>query len=610
MVLQFFTDLCKGLGRKLLLFFLFGATTAWSTEKDCGKALRSLGAEWEVQGHTFEQTEHYMNSASSLVRGFRPDAEYFLMSSTILAASEFPRLFTVWGRGSNGVMIENFIPESVVANNEFQTMLQKTPKLKSRKVEGGLIVENYSELAPADFSRFIEATLGARGKNASQLYLAKSSSAWTVQNSWDAKIDERVHEEWRGVDPPQFVGLEFVMKGGVKSAHDLKEWYRNLWLRLGTEGNLAGINEPLRGDRNHIHWRMHLAEEMPSEQKVAHYRALKNYWAEANDVGTIRAVASPWKLNALSSDGELKLIPEDLYSVNPMSITFRNISIRPLTASLYRQVGTTEHGIFVKDGQSRVDPRVDPSFPPEFKRLYMGLRSPKEVAGRADGVVKNPELEARMMGDNTHENLLSLPRVIAKSDVVDSAALLKFSPDGSRGLEDDPLRLSRLAREAGLNDSVFQAIEKEVDETHRELQPYCWDKNQILATMLLPLNRWLEHPAALKRFKHMTALELDSFTKRYKQARIRYANRINALYRASQDPTIPLAPDWLGEPTLLNDGKNRFARRGPRGEGAGIHPFYQQEVTYSNDLFELGVWIEMHRFVKEAGLEEIVYLEQ
>lgn len=299
-----------------------------------------------------------------------------------------------------------------------------------------------------------------------------------------------------------------------------------------------------------------------------------------------------------------------------------NYSLCPLTRSLYARVSAGSDGIHIADRAKDLDPGVDHSVPPAFKRLLMGLRGGVGVAvTNGSEPITVVELEARSTGDTTRGNLETLPLLTPGTNHIDLGALQAHANPAPRGLIDGIPELEARAKELGIPQRLVSEANRELDKKNlrrnKEYRRYIWRNNQILAAYFIPLNDWLSHPIVQRNLSALPAAERQGAVRRYRQALERYKTRMISLDRARKDRNAEYAPDWLPGPKRFADGSNRFFPQGimngkdpdlynrPRSEAELSQ--YPDAYSYETDPLVLSALeIEMFRFVSESGLSDLL----
>ena len=578
---------------------------------------RSLGVEWEVK--RIGETDEPSPKDRMIVRGFSPGLEEFNVSSEILANSNFPTLFSFYGKGASGSFREHFIPDAIAQHSDWK-LVRDDRAIELEKVDGGVVVKNFTSLREHSLARLLDRTLSVRGRNRQNLVLKKSTAGWGGPSELDRQIPDLVAEEWRGDNT--FVGFEFPMQGGVKSWGQIADWYKNLWWRLGliSDKNSVLIDSYVSSERDHIHWRTD-PMQLPADQRSKTYSGLVGFWGDRNDAAFVGGFNVFH--DKVSADGIVSLTRHDVRLVGVIDEMSYNYSLCPLTRSLYGRVTVGPDGIQIADRLKDLDPEVDHLVPPAFKRLLMGLRGGVDVTlAKGDQPIKVVELEARSTGDSTRGNLESLPSLIPGTNFVDVHELQSHASSTPRGLLDAIQELETRAKELGIPSTLVSEANREIDKRNQrrneEYSRYIWRNNQILATYFIPLNDWLSHPIVQKNLAAAQQKgQREAAIQRYQRALERYKERMSCLDQARRDKTAEYVPDWLFGPPKFADGSNRFFPQGRmNGKDPSIYdlPRSERELSQYSDIFLYptdplilsALEIEMFRFVSESGLADLL----
>lgn len=573
----------------LALLLLVGSNSSATTPAiNCGRLLsnldRTLGVEWEYDPVNVEVEE----GLHPILKGMDRARAY----DSSLARSQFRNLFSFYGRDTSKEMVKNLIPDEIVRSPRFVDLLKSNGQLFEKK-EGYTFLKDWIGFESKAFITVMRTLYEARGEYSSILQIQKIPEAWiTFQTDLDKQIPNVVAEEWR--NGGHFAGLEFPMQGHVFKKDQLKAYLRNLWVRLGLfPGNESGLTNAIEIAVGHVHW-VPKVDQAPLNQRELIYQSIIGYWGDVNDTAVVndldayQARVEPTGLVKIS-----KALAESLYE--GFFSSFYQYSIVVLIRATFERIQATPYGILIKDREKDLNTEIDLNVPPEFKRLYFGLRgfySGKQVPAGAPVPIVG--IEARNM-PTMNDNVEALPKKVPGTSKVDSAILSKHGSTTPRGLIASIPELQSMANRIGLSGAVVTDLATSVNN-------FKYPKAQAIALFFVPLNDWLSHPLVQRTLFQMTEIQRQQVIARYHVALANYVIRVNELSKARQNPRYRYQPDWEDRLEEFPDGINRvysrldFPEIGMPGDW-NSNPDMWFQIILAN---------EAARFIAESGLGSLL----
>ncbi len=538
---------------------------------------------------------------------------------------ELGKMFGLYGRDEKtGKFKENLLPKKVTASVEFKRLLNPEPvpfpefanqhprewipdehrqyREYSRKLSEARLpfsvqfdgeyyyITNFGSLKGPDLIRTLQLLFDIAGAESADLILAKRPEAWVSKNSAsDVLIPSRVVIEERN---GRSAGLEFPMAGAVRTEQEVRDYIKNLWIRLGLfeEQETELIEEATSNTNIHMHWVPQI-QSMPKEKRKLLYRAQKDLFGDLNDEAMLSdytELALQLETSKLSSDtSETKL----LTAFYQLVASFMQMPIQNLTRSAFRRIEVTSEGIYEKD-RLRTENDMDPNFSDELKLLRYGLRGKygQESLPTNQPV---PKVGIEFRNDGTFVKTM---RHVSESEerFVDSV------PTGTRGIEDDPAQLRILAQHYGIDTRLIGLAYESLHSGNSHIKQSQWRPSTIIATLLLPLTAWESHPLYQRGLKQLSREQSSKMEKSFATARARYKQNINRLVSlaygdASSNDNFP---DWLRngikQPLFSSEGSKYL------GQLDGV------KVNQQGELFQIILFGEAMRFLRDSGVASVM----
>lgn len=500
-----------------------------------------------------------------------------------LGQSRFRQLFGLYGRDSSGHWLRNLIPRDVLVSKSFQEAIHPPPLPESvrirpedrlpsewdeirkyddllkrkylREVElevrdGNTYITNFDQLSPEAMIKTMKILFESRGPYGDSLRLRKNTESWShFQGRYDTLIPDQVSEEWRF---GKFVNIEFPMDGHVHNSAEAREYLGNLWTRLGLfEAHDPKLQEALDEAIVHVHW-------VPDVQSISHnvdsgmpdlrktvYQAIIGLWGDANDAMQVSELANAVKNAHVQSDGSVTLDPQDIIDLSRMiKDAWTNGTINVLRQEDFNRLSATDQGITVVGRLRNLNPQIDPSFPPEFKFLPVGLRGKYSPPPKDEhAAVSVVGLEARNTGTIANADKILPSDVDGKADL---GELLQHGAAGPRGLISDPQLLRDRVQKLGISPDLFDRVETQISELAAN-PVFHWSREQMRAIVWLPLNTWESHPLRVSNLHVLPASKARELDRMLQMARARYSQRLASIRLANAGPVKQNATQPLTE---------------------------------------------------------------
>lgn len=556
----------------------------------CKQALSfTTAVEWEVQTiPTRNQTDN--SWALRLYGGAHVVIEF-------LYNSNFRKLYSFYGQDENGQWQRNYIPAMIGSMVDWRVRAKLLQEIESSTAgPKPYSMKDWTEMTEDEFGQILFGLMTARGQHEKGLRIQKNLDAWD-QDPRNQQISLAASEEWKF---GKFLNLEFPLAGKVNSLEEIRDYVVHLWRTLGVlPKSNAARNFAFENTAGHVHW-VPLIILVPSQQRLQFYQAMIGYWGSINDYAMIRYayVNIPEKIQK----GSMTLSAA-VDSFRWRLKALMNYSLVPLTTDVFQIPRATPDGI-LSSRKENIDLNVDPHFPVELKRTFIGLRSIYDTNDPNSPVVSSPGLESRIWR-TIQDNWDALPTDALKNSK-NLQTFLENAEPGVCGLEIDLSVLIKRAISLGL-DAEFIRLELSNSQMKNELDERI---NPVVraAYNLLPLQDWSVHAAVQRRLKKMTPARARNALARLKSAETRWAQRIQFMMRAYSDPSFVFTPDWemnAAEKTFFST--NRLAPNGRSSAkddqglefklGINLHP---------ERLFSIMAAGEMMRFIAESGLIELL----
>jgi hypothetical protein len=538
------------LTRILTVYFMFAGAPVFASSLAClkfyaGRIVATKGIEVEMQP-----------IRANLERQDVSPLEEWMRSSESREVSDFRRmrlgtLFSLYGLDElTGERIEHLLPKIVTEHAEFKRRLnpvrlplpefaRKNPDdwLPSQHQEYNELLEqealrrlpflverhgqqykikDFDRLSGTNLINTLRFLFDITGVDSESLVLEKKPEAWADKTEpSDLLIPKRVVIETRN---GKSAGLEFPMSGAVHTEKEIKDYIKNLWVRLGIfeRGETDLLEQAGNETIIHLHWVPNI-KSAPKQLRKDLYQNQKNLFGDLNDSAMLDQYTQLARTIKVNRDGHVNSESAET-AFQSFTKFLKQNPIMNLTRSAFRRVVSTQDGIYEQNREYR-DGNMDPNFSNELKLLRYGLRGkynqptlgmnrPVPIVGiefRNDGNFTNTTQKVQRAEMRFHEDI----------------------PDGPRGIEDDPTLIRRQAQSLGIDLRIVGAVTESIRSGDPQLKSSPWMPRTIAATLLIPMTRWEIHPLYLQRLKLMTPSQKSDVEKRFADARTRYQKNVN-----------------------------------------------------------------------------------
>jgi hypothetical protein len=584
----------------LIAALVIGAANTYASDFDpCEPVLRELGIEWEIHAGAF------LGERFGLKYGRDFYVRVYAKPSS--SSTGFRKLYGLYGKDAAGNWHSNLIPARIAERSAMRQLLKKYKKLRLSHNAAEYKLEGVDLLEPLEYAELLRDLFERRGKFHDDIKLRKNALAWAgLDERFAGLVPEELAEEWRrswaapgNKQKYRFLGFEVAPAAPFQNFHDAQDFLRFYWHEINLFTRESGQAEhALRESGGQVHWIAN-PQGLSPDRRLVFYEGVIGFWGDQNDSHEVNRRNIFGKRTA--PDGSVALTAEEMEIPWDVSLAgFGNYSISILTRKTYRKAQPHADGIIVTD-RSGLDPSVDPNFPPDFKRLSMGLRGAYGQTTVPEGSpVPISGLEAR--NDPTLErNVRSLPAKISGKPEVDMPALIAHATPGERGFIADKEGLRARAVELGVDPDIIDDASSVIAR-----QPYSAGVDHVRGVYFLPLTDWLNHPLVQRNLNVLASAGRGQALKRYNDALERYKRRLSDIAKARKNPYYQYRPDVTDNWRQFNDGINRIYPR----------EWYPEFVRPGESSSEPNLWFERlliaesYRFIAESGIADLLAMPQ